>query len=99
MLTLDAVTERARRLRAQYHLQTQGLRSRIEIRVNRIPTSLRKVKMGDLLLKCLEQERNRSADGRPPPLPAKEAPRLAPPKFAYGATRSQAPERTYRTAR
>ncbi|KAM4059598.1 Borealin-lik [Hirsutella rhossiliensis] len=92
------ITERARRLRAQYHLQAQGLRSRIEIRVNRIPTSLRKVKMGDLILKCLEQERNRSADGRPPPLLAKEAPRLAPQKLAYGASRSQAPERNYRTA-
>lgn len=30
-------------------LQAQGMRSRIEIRVNRIPTALRKAKMGDLL--------------------------------------------------
>lgn len=45
------VTERARKLRAQYMLQAQGMRSRIEIRVNRIPTALRKAKMGDLLTK------------------------------------------------
>ena len=45
------VTERARKLRAQYNLQAQGLRTRIEIRVNRIPMALRKLKMGDLLLK------------------------------------------------
>ncbi|CAK7265644.1 hypothetical protein SEPCBS119000_001618 [Sporothrix epigloea] len=45
------VTERARQLRAQYNLQAQGLRTRIEIRVNRIPMALRKLKMGDLLLK------------------------------------------------
>ncbi|EFX04731.1 hypothetical protein CMQ_1659 [Grosmannia clavigera kw1407] len=45
------VTERARKLRAQYNLQAQGLRTRIEIRVNRIPMALRKLKVGDLLLK------------------------------------------------
>lgn len=45
------VTERARRLRAQYALQAQDLRGRIERRVNRIPVALRKQKMGDLLAK------------------------------------------------
>ncbi|KAI9822077.1 MAG: hypothetical protein M1826_000585 [Phylliscum demangeonii] len=45
------VTERARKLRAQYALQAQGLRARIEIRVNRIPVALRKAKMGELLAK------------------------------------------------
>ncbi|KAF7550443.1 hypothetical protein G7Z17_g5716 [Cylindrodendrum hubeiense] len=55
------ITERARRLRAQYNLQAQGLRSRIEIRINRIPVSLRKIKMGDLLLKHLEQQEKRAA--------------------------------------
>lgn len=35
-------------MRAQYNLQAQGLRTRIEIRVNRIPMSLRRAKMGDL---------------------------------------------------
>ncbi|RCI15334.1 hypothetical protein L249_6525 [Ophiocordyceps polyrhachis-furcata BCC 54312] len=77
------VTERARRLRAQYNLQAQGLRSRVEIRVNRIPRSLRKLKMGDLLLKHLEQEQSRAA--APPPV--KEA--------AKPATRSQVPERVH----
>ncbi len=69
-LTYSLVTERARRLRAQYHLQAQGLRSRVEIRVNRIPTSLRKMNMGDLLLKYLNQEQNAVK----PPVPAKDLP-------------------------
>ncbi|KAI9759174.1 MAG: hypothetical protein M4579_002547 [Chaenotheca gracillima] len=45
------ITERARRLRAQYMMQAQGLRTRIEIRVNRIPMSLRNATMGDLFAK------------------------------------------------
>ncbi|RFU29217.1 hypothetical protein B7463_g7137, partial [Scytalidium lignicola] len=45
------ITERARKLRAQYALQAQGLRTRIEIRVNRIPMSLRKLKMEVLMKK------------------------------------------------
>lgn len=55
---MPIVTERARKLRAQYMLQAQGLRTRIEIRVNRIPTGLRKAKMGDLLLKYNEAKSN-----------------------------------------
>ncbi|KAL2212250.1 hypothetical protein CC79DRAFT_1329560 [Sarocladium strictum] len=69
------ITERARRLRAQYHLQAQGLRSRIEIRINRIPMSLRRMKMSDLLQKCIDQEQNKiKAASRPPPVPAKDVP-------------------------
>ncbi|KAL4960890.1 uncharacterized protein BDV14DRAFT_181606 [Aspergillus stella-maris] len=45
------ITERARKLRAQYALQAQDLRSRIERRVNRIPVALRKSNMGELLEK------------------------------------------------
>jgi Nbl1 / Borealin N terminal len=45
------VTERARKLRAHYALQVQDLRARIERRVNRIPVSSRKVRMGELLEK------------------------------------------------
>ena len=45
------MTSRARKLRAQYALQAQGLRTRVEIRVNRIPLALRKVNMGDLIAK------------------------------------------------
>jgi hypothetical protein len=48
-LTLGLVTERARKLRAQYALQAQGLRSRLEMRVNRIPQALRKRNIQDLL--------------------------------------------------
>ncbi|KAK6404555.1 hypothetical protein LTR81_020627 [Elasticomyces elasticus] len=43
------ITERARKLRAQYALQAQGLRTRLEMRVNRIPAAMRKRKMGDLV--------------------------------------------------
>ncbi|KAJ5547366.1 hypothetical protein N7494_004951 [Penicillium frequentans] len=43
------ITERARKLRSQYALQAHDLRSRIERRVNRIPISLRKANMGELL--------------------------------------------------
>ncbi|KAK3621483.1 hypothetical protein LTR56_013424 [Elasticomyces elasticus] len=43
------ITERARKLRAQYALQAQGLRTRLEMRVNRIPPAMRKRKMGDLV--------------------------------------------------
>ncbi|QUC18275.1 uncharacterized protein UV8b_02516 [Ustilaginoidea virens] len=68
------ITERARRLRAQYQLQAQGLRSRIEIRINRIPMALRKLKMGDLLQKYAQQEQHRIAAERPP-VPAKDTPR------------------------
>lgn len=48
------ITERARKLRAQYVMQAQGLRTRVELRVNRIPTALRKVTMGELILKYSE---------------------------------------------
>lgn len=63
LTTIVIVTERARKLRAQYMLQAQGARSRIGIRVNRIPTALRKAKMGDLLIKHSQ-----------PPKPAVAAP-------------------------
>ncbi|KAB8265323.1 Borealin N terminal-domain-containing protein [Aspergillus pseudonomiae] len=45
------ITERARKLRAQYALQANDLRARIERRINRIPIALRKVNMGELLEK------------------------------------------------
>ncbi|KAL7785581.1 Borealin N terminal domain-containing protein [Trichoderma ceciliae] len=81
------ITERARRLRAQYHLQAQGLRSRIEIRLNRIPTALRKVTMGDLLLKYADQAQR--APGRPLPLPVKDLPLLpSPQKPTHQTTRA-----------
>ncbi|KLJ09837.1 hypothetical protein EMPG_14741 [Blastomyces silverae] len=55
------VTERARKLRAHYALQAQDLRGRIERRVNRIPTALRKQKMGDLLAKYSESTKTVNA--------------------------------------
>ncbi len=57
------VTERARKLRAQYALQAQSLRTRIELRVNRIPKSLRKANMGELLEKYIDmsQPKQKSA--------------------------------------
>ncbi|CAK7203961.1 hypothetical protein SEUCBS139899_006711 [Sporothrix eucalyptigena] len=69
------VTERARKLRAQYNLQAQGLRTRIEIRVNRIPMALRKLKMGDLLLKHSTDQQKPIAPKQtraPPPVPEKD---------------------------
>ncbi|KAL3417626.1 hypothetical protein PVAG01_10636 [Phlyctema vagabunda] len=48
------VTERARRLRQQYSAQAQDLRIRIERRVTRIPTHLRRANMGELLRKYNE---------------------------------------------
>ncbi|KAK3675495.1 hypothetical protein LTR78_004578 [Recurvomyces mirabilis] len=65
------ITERARKLRAQYALQAQGLRARLEMRVNRIPTALRKRNMQDLLDEHAEKARPAPA----PPVPAKDTPR------------------------
>lgn len=45
---ISEVTERARKLRNQYKLQAQSLRAHIEMRINRVPNSLRRSKMGDL---------------------------------------------------
>ena len=54
------MTERARKLRAHYALQAQDLRARVERRVNRIPVSLRKQTMGDLLKKHVESQKEAS---------------------------------------
>ncbi|KAI2607640.1 Borealin N terminal-domain-containing protein [Hypoxylon fragiforme] len=80
------ITERARRLRAQYNIQAQQLRSRVEMRINRIPTALRKAKMGELLLKSLQPPQSPSRPAKPaatvvmaavaapkPAVPAKDA--------------------------
>ena len=45
------MNERVRRLRAQYEVQAQALRHRIEMRINRVPKKLWNAKMGELLLK------------------------------------------------
>ncbi|KAH7060761.1 Borealin N terminal-domain-containing protein [Macrophomina phaseolina] len=64
------ITERARKLRSQYGLLAQGLRSRLEMRVNRIPTALRKTNILDLVEKYSEQPRTEpptSTIARPTP--------------------------------
>ncbi|KAG7292119.1 hypothetical protein NEMBOFW57_002152 [Staphylotrichum longicolle] len=70
------ITERARKLRANYNIHAQSLRTRIEIRVNRIPLSLRKLTMGELMEKySTEQQPKPSATtgtARGPPVPAKD---------------------------
>ncbi|KAF5623394.1 Borealin-like protein [Fusarium sp. NRRL 52700] len=55
------ITERARRLRAQYNYMATTVRSRIEMRLNRVPMSMRNLKMGDLLQKFMDQEQQRAA--------------------------------------
>ncbi|POS76073.1 hypothetical protein DHEL01_v205524 [Diaporthe helianthi] len=82
------ITERARKLRAQYNLQAQGLRTRIEIRVNRIPMALRKSKMGELADKHNNGQHPQvskptppafsSSVFRPPPVPEKDTPGTRP---------------------
>lgn len=53
-IDLLQVTERARKLRAQYALQAHSLRTRIALRINRVPAPLRKANMGELLAKYME---------------------------------------------
>jgi ABC-type uncharacterized transport system YnjBCD substrate-binding protein len=70
VVNASAVTERARKLRAQYASQAQALRSRLETRVNRIPTNLRKRKLQDLL-----DEHAEKANPKPSaPMPAAPKP-------------------------
>lgn len=60
----STVTERARKLRAQYALQAQGLRARLEMRVNRIPQALRKRN-----IQALVEEHHTKSRPPPPPMP------------------------------
>ena len=64
------VADRARKLRAQYALQAQGLRTRLEMRINRIPRHLRKMNMGDLLQKH-QQAQNKTQQRLPSPAKTK----------------------------
>ncbi|GAW18839.1 hypothetical protein ANO14919_083210 [Xylariales sp. No.14919] len=70
------ITERARRLRAQYNIQAQQLRSRVEMRVNRIPTTLRRFKMSELPKRPLNSQHRLAPRSqyviKPPPVPAKD---------------------------
>ncbi|KAI7163631.1 hypothetical protein KC349_g1157 [Hortaea werneckii] len=60
------ITERARKLRTQSAMQAQGLRTRLEMRVNRIPQGLRKRNIQDLLDEHAQREKPQPA----PPVPA-----------------------------
>ncbi|QSZ32731.1 hypothetical protein DSL72_002310 [Monilinia vaccinii-corymbosi] len=88
------VTERARKLRAQYNVQGLGLKTRIEIRVNRIPISMRRKKMGDLFDKHntgTQAARNEVG----PPVPPKNGQKKIPVEGSESGPSSQvAPFRT-----
>ncbi|KAF4477554.1 hypothetical protein CGGC5_v013788 [Colletotrichum fructicola Nara gc5] len=80
------ITDRARRLRAQYNQQAQTLRSRIQMRVNRVPRSMLKMTMADLVARAAEQQKRLEASSRPPPVPEKDfPPRSSPQKLALPA--------------
>ncbi|KAI9888642.1 MAG: hypothetical protein M1814_006582 [Vezdaea aestivalis] len=49
------ITERARKMRAQYADQALALRTRLEMRISRVPKVLRDVKMGELVQKHTAQ--------------------------------------------
>ncbi|SPQ19324.1 3cf9b64f-8c7f-498d-989c-2599928dcdfa [Thermothielavioides terrestris] len=77
------ITERARKLRANYNIHAQSLRTRIEIRVNRIPVALRKLTMGELLEKYSAEPQQKAGatttSVRAPPVPAKDPAPSRPP--------------------
>ncbi|KAL3295787.1 Borealin-lik [Colletotrichum asianum] len=80
------ITDRARRLRAQYNQQAQTLRSRIQMRVNRVPRSMLKMTMADLVARAAEQQKRLEASSRPPPVPEKDfPPRPSPQRLALPA--------------
>lgn len=92
---MSAVTERARKLRANYNIHAQSLRTRIEIRVNRIPLSLRKLTMGELWEKYSGVEQQKPAAPtaalKGPPVPAKDKAVSRPP-ITRGAGTATAPK-------
>ncbi|KAK3311178.1 Borealin N terminal-domain-containing protein [Chaetomium strumarium] len=96
------ITERARKLRANYNIHAQSLRTRIEIRVNRIPLSLRKLTMGELLERySTEQQQNPNAhtsSTRGPPVPAKDPAPSRPPIRAPATIASSSSRQTKRTS-
>ncbi|TAQ87377.1 hypothetical protein B7494_g4293 [Chlorociboria aeruginascens] len=87
------VTERARKLRAQYMLQTQGLRSRIQIRVNRIPMALRRANMGELLLKYSDNTATASPSSRVSPAKTNSSAKALTETTQAFSRQSPAPER------
>ncbi|PWW79188.1 hypothetical protein C7212DRAFT_349160 [Tuber magnatum] len=55
------ITERARKLRAQYTMQARSLKQRVEMRINRVPKKLWGMKMGDLLAQHLDKNKEPKA--------------------------------------
>ncbi|KAL8873588.1 MAG: hypothetical protein Q9198_007001 [Flavoplaca austrocitrina] len=99
------ITERARKLRAQYALQAHNLRARIELRVNRIPTAMRTANMGELYEKYLDSTRKQTSKSETKQLAEKaEAPErpatakstVAPPKKPTTETAPPPPHGTKR---
>ncbi|KAF4955841.1 hypothetical protein FGADI_4236 [Fusarium gaditjirri] len=79
------ITERARRLRAQYNYMATTVRSRIEMRLNRVPMSMRSIKMGDLLQKFIDQEQQRAARSAAIRKQTATTPAASPPKQIQSA--------------
>ncbi|KAK4449519.1 Borealin N terminal-domain-containing protein [Podospora aff. communis PSN243] len=67
------ITERARKLRSNYNIHAQTLRTRVEIRVHRISRPLRNITMGELLQKYTAQQQQHKEAARGPPVPAKDS--------------------------
>ena len=94
------IAERARKLRAQYSLQANGLRTRLEIRVNRIPHRMRTQVMGATLEKFSNQRLSSTAilPGMAAPSPVKQKPTSNKPASSKrdrcGAVKSSALPRT-----
>jgi hypothetical protein len=88
--------ERAAKLRAQYALQAQSLRMRLEMRVNRIPVALRKMTIGELLEKYEEGKENASRRVASPAKTISRVPqaRLSPAKSALKPPQQRGTKRT-----
>ncbi len=80
LLTRSVVTERARKLRAQYMLHAQGLRSRLEMRINRIPQGLRSANIQDLISKYSDRVSAAKVAGNATPSAASSELENAPPR-------------------
>ncbi|KAF2088097.1 hypothetical protein K490DRAFT_64772 [Saccharata proteae CBS 121410] len=88
------ITERARKLRSQYGLLAQGLRSRLEMRVNRIPQALRKTNILELVEKYSEEQTARPDAPLPIPSKASASKALIQPAQTKDDGRSESPEFT-----
>ncbi|KAK5654948.1 hypothetical protein OQA88_6705 [Cercophora sp. LCS_1] len=69
------ITERARKLRSNYNILAQTLRTRVEIRVHRISRPLRNLTMGELVqtYSAQQQQQQTKVPTKGPPVPEKDA--------------------------